>query len=1036
VEAPAARTAARLAAALLACVGAGGHLAGAAADGWFLTAIGPGRLGAAVALSSAAVAVTLAIVGAAADRRDRQRWLVGLAAAGGLALAAVSLAHGPAPGPAALAGLILAKQVQAAVELAFWVAVVDWFDARALRRLVPRFAAASGLGGVVGAAAVAPIARAGGASAVMLCGAAAFALAGLAAGFAPTVRRIGPGRSGATAAWRDGLAALAGQPLARGLAGLIAVAGAAGAIAYVALGAAAAARFDDADRLAGALGSLRLVGQLATIAVQVALAPRLLARVGVGGALTIAPVATLAASVGLVASGGLGAAAALQLTARVTDGAVEGPSEKLAQNLLPVELRGRVGGWLEGPAKRTGAVLGGLAAGAVGLAWLGGLAVAATAAWLALALRVRARLPEWALGALAQPAPPAERGDAEVVLGERAARQLVRAVAADDPARAAEVAARLHRAGGLDARPLLAELYPAAPRAAVRALAATVGPGERDARAAAALAAAPTVDDDQAEAGRRGLIGRLGRGAGPLELSDSGGPRAAVATRVARARLTADDDALVAALADALDDDEPAIATTAVAELIAEVDDRPAALPAPHLARQLARIVRRRDALPPALAADAITALGRAVAAAGDDAEARWLAADVRDLARGLVGSAPPVAAAALTLLARWPGGPAPEDLTALTEALGARDDQVRAAAEQAVRGLGAAAAVPLVHAVATGRRAARDRAAALLGELAMPTRELDRLVARELDLLDQLAARAAALAALGERRLERRLEERLGERAHGVLLLAAAQLRAPAIARAARALRSATGVGERARAVEILDATLPRTLAARLIPLLDPGPLAARLHGARQRVGPIAVDAAVTAELTGPDPLTRQLVLLALPAARRADFRGALGVAARAAVDAIAPLELLRRVTDDDEDDDVPAAVDVMLALAEVPLLARLTTPQLAALAERGQLVRLAAGATAVADGELIDALLVVVDGAVEVDGRTVARGQAVDELAAFAPRPSPRVIAATPTRLYRLPRVELDQLLDDEPGLGGALVRHLGAALRGRTS
>jgi hypothetical protein len=133
---------------------------------------------------------------------------------------------------------------------------------------------------------------------------------------------------------------------------------------------------------------------------------------------------------------------------------------------------------------------------------------------------------------------------------------------------------------------------------------------------------------------------------------------------------------------------------------------------------------------------------------------------------------------------------------------------------------------------------AVRDRAVALLGELAVDARELDRVVTAELDALDRLAVDAGALAALGDPHVDRRLDERTSEVAHTALLLVAVQARSSAIARAARAVRSASGLGERARAVEILDATLPRAVAARVVPLLDPGALAARVQrrGCRAR--------------------------------------------------------------------------------------------------------------------------------------------------------------------------------------------------------
>ena len=1045
--------AARTAAAILACAGAGGQLAGAAADGWFLAAIGPGHLGAAVAVSSVLVAVVVAAIGGLADRRDRQRWLVAVAATGAVALTLVSLGHDHAPRATAIIGFIAVKQLQAAVELAFWVAVSDWFDARTLRRQVPRLAAAGGVGGVIGAGLVAPIAHAAGASALLLCGAGGFALAALSAGLMPRAHRVGVGRlAPSRGGWLDGVDALRRQPLARGLAALVAVAGVAASLTYVALGAAAAAHERDASALAGLLGSVRMIGQLAMIGAQLVLAPRILARLGVGGALVVAPALAVGAALGVISTGALAAVALQAALARVADGAIESPAEKLAQNLLPLELRGRLGGWLEGPAKRTGAVVGGALAAVVAASTIGWLLAVTAIVWLAIALRVRAHLPQWVLGTLAT---RGVRADDEVALGERAARQLVLALAATEPARAAEVAARLHAPPGFDARPLVVELYRDAAatddRAAIAAaLERTVGAGERDAVLAAALAA--IVDD---EPQRWSLVGRLGRGARLTVALDDG-----AAAAIARARLAGDADAVAAALDDAVGAEDAAVAALGVRELACEVADRAATGVDGHaLGRQLLRVVRRRDGLAPTTAARAIDALAALAAVPGDSAEAQWLRADTAALVRSLLPTAAPapVRAAAVAALGRWTvpsGGPVarpspvgsrpdgsptqdarlsdPDDLAALTDALGDRDDAVRAAAEAALRGLGTAAMVALVRTAGLGRRGARDRAVALLGELAVRPRELDPLVAAELDALDRLAVHAGALASLGDRALDRRLDERLAEVGHTALSLVAAQDRSGAIARAARAARTAATVAERARAVEILDATLPRAIAARVVPLLEPGPLPARVTGAEARCGAVDADVAIAAELTGSDRLTRDLLIRALPGPRRAQFRGALHAAAHAAAAAIAPLDLLRRVTDLADDDDVPPTVDVLLVLAEVPALAGLTTPQLAAIAERGEVFAVDDGDVIVTDGERLDALVVVLDGAVTVGDRKLGRGAALDELAAVAPRPSPRVAAVGPTRLFRLRRLELDELIDDEPGLGSALVRYLATALR----
>ena len=132
-----------------------------------------------------------------------------------------------------------------------------------------------------------------------------------------------------------------------------------------------------------------------------------------------------------------------------------------------------------------------------------------------------------------------------------------------------------------------------------------------------------------------------------------------------------------------------------------------------------------------------------------------------------------------------------PDDLRRIARALGEPDDDVRAAAEQALALLGPAAAGELVATVAFGRRLARDRAAALLADLPVTPAALDRLIDAELDALDQTHLALGALgahAAPGDALLARRLDERLREIARTVLLLVAARRRSPAIARAAAA--------------------------------------------------------------------------------------------------------------------------------------------------------------------------------------------------------------------------------------------------------
>jgi NTE family protein len=148
----------------------------------------------------------------------------------------------------------------------------------------------------------------------------------------------------------------------------------------------------------------------------------------------------------------------------------------------------------------------------------------------------------------------------------------------------------------------------------------------------------------------------------------------------------------------------------------------------------------------------------------------------------------------------------------------------------------------------------------------------------------------------------------------------------------------------------------------------------------------------------------------------------------------------LLRRITgleDDEPDDDVPTQVETLLLLGNVPLLAGLSTRQLAELAEAAHWEDVELGATVVAAGEVVDALLVVSEGELRIDDpsgpRTIGAGHALDDLAVVAPAPAPAaVIAAAPTRLLRLSRVDFEELVDDVPGLAAAVCRVLGQRAR----
>ena len=156
------------------------------------------------------------------------------------------------------------------------------------------------------------------------------------------------------------------HPLAQHLAIVIAAAGVFGSLAYFALGVGGRrARRLDRGLRGGARRRARRERSCSRSLVQLAIAPRLLARLGTGHALLLAPLVALAAALGLVLAPILAVAIATQMSARVLDASIETPAEKLAQTLLPSAARGRVQGFLDGTAKRGAPCSGGLIAAAL-----------------------------------------------------------------------------------------------------------------------------------------------------------------------------------------------------------------------------------------------------------------------------------------------------------------------------------------------------------------------------------------------------------------------------------------------------------------------------------------------------------------------------------------------------------------------------------------------------------------------------------------------------------------------------------------------
>jgi CRP-like cAMP-binding protein len=128
-----------------------------------------------------------------------------------------------------------------------------------------------------------------------------------------------------------------------------------------------------------------------------------------------------------------------------------------------------------------------------------------------------------------------------------------------------------------------------------------------------------------------------------------------------------------------------------------------------------------------------------------------------------------------------------------------------------------------------------------------------------------------------------------------------------------------------------------------------------------------------------------------------------------------------------------MPSRVETLIALGRVPLLAALTTRQLADVAERARWSHARQGAVVVTAGDLVDSLIVVDDGELALGERRIGKGEVVDELACVAPLAIPHDLRAVrAARLIRLDRQDFEELVDDVPGLAAAICRALGERAR----
>lgn len=1069
-----------------------------ASDAMFLARVGVGQFGTALAVSSAVLIVVLGFLGAAADRYSRRRLLILVATAAAFIHAGLAMAASLSPVIASSAAVVLTKQAAAAFDLLLFVLAAERFDARENRTLVPIFVFAGGLGMVIGSLGTSALVFVVGAPAILGLASGAMAIAavvasGLAQRHEAVVGVRAPLRPSRT--WHGiiakPLAALRERPLARHLGVLVALGGTFAPILYFALGAAATQRFANEAELTSFFGVYRAVLQVLVVAFQFAIAPVVLRRAGIGLALVLTPVGAVLASLMVGIGDGLWAIVVAQGLMRALDAAVATPAEKLAQNLLPRAVRGRVAGALDGLAKRSGAILGGALASAIA-AQAGLLAAAASAvalAWVVAALGLARRFAALAVRELTG---TAERDRRELVedlhqLGHGRLGQRLRPDLIAGSAVAIELVERFDHQGELDGLAALLEAHgsadtdvkPVLRDAVVRVLRRRVDGGRAHGEALQAEVTRWICDDTATpEARARALLAVFAaEPATAITLvdacgwaqGDACGEGKVVVPRllaVVAELVSADDSEHLAApgqdgavaqvdrpLRNELiaefrgdGDREVRAATRSVAAIeveracFADGDLEQALL---ERCRALARAMRR--AHPTDDVDEGCMALRLAVTKLHhrplDSAEVVLVRSEIHALAFALAEEQRGRSrVAGLRLLGELV---TPADAPRLGLLLGDHDDDVRRGAHAALLRLGAAAIEAMLELARFGRRQLRDEASAVLRALPVSGEELDRLIASEVGMLNATLERVGAFASLANGRgVVQRLIERADEIGQTVLSLIEARYREPAVAKAAASLRRAQTSVDRARALEALDASLPRQLATRLVAALDGGMPTDRCATALSRAAEAsnAVTPPLTEELGGDDPITRDFVLHALGQDGRAAHRAEITAAATTLASRQDPLALLQRLTlsvDDgtDKDANVPRSVETVMLLSRIGLFADLSTRQLTELAKVVEWREIQAG----------DRLDTVVDGAQrmwilargsfaagEGETSTLTAGDAFGESSLLAPAPAPaHIVAAAPGLAGAIRRTDLEELIDDVPGFALGICRALGRRL-----
>ncbi len=1004
----------------------------------FLSRVGSRHLGTAFALSSAVSMALLWWVGALADRHERSRllWRSSLLALG-LVLVIIWM-NSVLPRISAATLLVAGKQIGGAMELLLWVVIADRFTAREARRVLPWVVVANGAGAALGAAMVGPLAGTFGSVGPLWAAAVVLVLVGLSARLlmAAPDHRIAqqvPSSTRVAKKLASGMSVLRERPLARWLAILVVTAAVFAPMMYYLLGVTAAAEYTSEVELAGFFGRYRAYVQVAALVAQLALAPWLSRRLGIGSMLLLAPLGAVIVAFGVGMESGLLFVMLAQAATRVLDAAIQDPTEQLIQNLLPQEVRGRVAGMVGGVAKRSGAIVGGLSASLL-IIWpqiFSLTLLVAAAAWALVAILLWRRFSVLAVAELSSAGDSNKFASTNLAMrfsDERGLLELRKRLVSGElreQENAIALLNRLARSGSVDGMDsLLAALQekPSRGEPLRDALCMELGSAAKPSRKAQKRAWALLESEDKAESELAIFL---------LSVSDLDEEAAAsLRARCEEQGGLCANAALARLDAHSLLEELRGVGHSAmllhqlrceiVRALRGDSPDR-----ADDLAERLLREVPRHRG--PRLQAAALDSVVLALDEGEESAISVLLRSRLLQLSQRWRGSEHAGLREA-SMVAMGAGGG--EDYRLLALALGDRDDAVRRRAEALLRDAGDDALEALSIASQSGRRRVRLAAVEILADLRPSQEALDALLDRELAEVQRCAEHQHALRELPQSELvRRRLSERIDEGVEAALMTLEASNQKKGIGEVARRLARAASERSRARALEALDTLLPRKISRTILGALE-GTL----------VAPLAMEDAVQAELVGRDLLTRDLLVHALGREGRATFRESISSAASAAASVIDPMALVERLTSSKDDTllaDVPSILETIVILSELSLFADLSTVQLEELATVVRWQPLSEGDVLMTQGEDAHCMYVVRSGSLEVlvDGvkrAELGQGEPVGELALFGEdRRTATVQASSACQLGVVTREDIENLVEEVPGIALKLCRAMSRRL-----